>query len=316
MARILAVATLILSAFFAPQLRAASPVSATLTLRNDTVLPGVPFDLVVTYTNISDQPVTIGGAVATLVVTFPSGDTKVIHHSDANDQWDIHSEIPVRLAPGESVQQAASWEHGSIPNWFHYGPSFSGPGAYGIALALQLTDKYETVLGSIRTAPVTLNRIQPVGIDAELWKRMQEISGGAWSDDSFAATKPGYALATEIIQLQPSSGYYPYVLALRAFREVVDKNHIPRLLEAADRFEDSPAYPYLLAAAANCARYQGWKALDEADVAEAQKYFTLAESKYREALATNQSVVIRASSKLGMQQAAHGLDRARATPVR
>lgn len=38
-------------------------------------------------------------------------------------------------------------------------------------------------------------------IDAELWKRMQDMPGGKWSDDAFAATKPGDALTNEIVQL-------------------------------------------------------------------------------------------------------------------
>jgi hypothetical protein len=43
-------------------------------------------------------------------------------------------------------KQSARWENGSIPNWFQYG-SFSGPGTYGIALDLRVTDEDENVLG-------------------------------------------------------------------------------------------------------------------------------------------------------------------------
>ena len=306
MPHILAAALLITASLLAPQLHAASPIQATLALPHDKVLPGVPFDLVVTYTNVSDKPVTIGGALATLVVTFANGDTVVMDKPDVNDQWNIgDSSKPVQLAPGESVQQAAGWEDGSIPNWFRYG-SFSGPGTYGVALDLRITDKYEQPVGTVRTPAVTLTRIEPVGIDAALWKRIQEISNGAWSDDSFVATKPGSALAAEIIQLHPSSGYYPYVVAFRAFDvHEKGKKHLPALLEAAERFPGSPAYPYLLSAAADCARYAGSVARDEGNVAEATKYFTLAESKYREALATR-SVAIRSSSERGLFDVTRG----------
>lgn len=307
---ILTAAVLILSLLLAPQMRAALPVSATLTLPHNDVLPGVPFDLVVTYTNVSDKPVTIKGATATLVVTFANGQPMVMHKPEMNDQWNVAGSMPVRLGRGESVQHAASWEDGSIPNWFHYhGSSFSGPGTYVIALDLEIADE-EKILGTVRTPVVTLHRIEPVGIDAELWKRMQEMSGGKWSDTSFKTTKEGDALANEIIQIHPSSGYYPYVLALRAFaRAVPDKNHIPALLEGAERFPSSPAYPHLLNAAANCARYAGSVAKNEGNMAEATKYLTLAETKYREALATK-SVAIRASSELGLRNVAHGLDQA------
>lgn len=303
---------LTLSLLVTPQMRAASPASATLTLPHDNILPGVPFDLVVTYTNVSDKPLTIDGARATLVVTFANGDTKVMMNkpgSEASQQWTIKGSMPVRLGPGKSVQHAASWEDGSIPNWLHNGSAFSGPGTYGIALDLQIYDE-EQVLGTVLTPSVMLRRVEPVGIDAELWKRMQRMSGGRWNDGSFATMEAGVALANEIIQLHPSSGYYPYVVALRAFDVYqIGKNHIPVLLEAAERFPDSPAYPYLLAAAAGCARYEGLKAKRAGDIAEGKKYLTLAESKYRQAVATK-SVAIRKSSELGLRNVTYELDRA------
>lgn len=307
---ILTLAVLILSLLLSPQMTAASPVSATLTLPHNHLLPGVPFDLVITYTNVSAKPVAIKGARATLVVTFANGDMVVMHKPERNDQWDIQGSLPVvRLGPGQSVHHAASWERGSIPNWFHYGATFSGPGTYDIALDLRIADDEEQVVANVRTPAVRLHRIEPVGIDAELWKRMQEISGGRWTDSAFTTKKDGLALANEIIRIHPTSGYYPYVLALRAFgTPIPEKNDIPALLEAAERFSSSPAYPYLLSAAANCARYAGTVAQREGNMADARKYYTLAETKYREALATKK-VAIRASSELGLQQVAHRLDR-------
>jgi hypothetical protein len=291
-------AVVIMMSLLAPQVCAATPVKVALTLPHDHVLPGVPFDLVVTYTNVSKHPVTIGGARATLVVTFSDGATRVMHQTEGWDQWGLGSpHEPVRLRPGESAQQAASWE-GGIPNWFIYG-SFSGPGTYGIALDLQIYDAEENVLGNLRTPAVTLTRIEPAGIDGELWKRMQDISNGRWSDMWFQSSQSGEALAADIIQIHPSSGYYPYVLALRAIRR--GKNHIAPLLEAAERFQASPAHPYLLNAAANCARYAGVVAAREGNLVEAKTYYTLAEAKYREGLATK-SVSIRRSSEHGLQE--------------
>lgn len=306
---ILALAVLVSSLLFAPQLPAALPVSVTLALPHNDVLPGVPFDLVVTYTNVSDRPVVIDAAGATLVVTFADGHTVVLQEPERNDQWTIRGSRPVQLQPGQSVQHAASWENGSIPNWFSHGASFSGPGTYEIALDLRIYDKQQA-LGSIRTPAVRLHRIEPVGIDAELWKRMQEVSGGRWSDTWFKTKKEGEALAKEIVQIHPASGYYPYVLALRSFdRGVRNTENIPALLEAAERFPNSPAYPYLLTAAANCARYAGLVAADKGDIVEAKKYLALAETKYREALATKTSVTIRASSDLSLYNVARGMEK-------
>jgi len=290
------------------RVNAAPAVTATLTLPNHSVLPGVPFDLVVTYTNVSNKPITIDGARATLLVKYASGDTVVMNNPDVSIQWSIRGSMPARLGPGESVQHAASWENGSIPNWFHYGSSFSGPGTYGVALELSVMDEDLNVLGTIRTPVVTLTRVEPVGIDAELWKRLQAVSNGQWSDGSFAAKEPGIALADEIIQLHPISGYYPYVLALRSLGSGVSKSHIPALLEAVERFPNSPAYPYLLTAAANCARYAGTLAPNEGNSAEAEHYLALAAVKYREALATK-SVAIRVSVERDLHDVIHRCDR-------
>jgi len=300
------VAVLTLAALWTSSLSAASPITATLTLPHEKVLPGVPFDIVVTFTNVSNQPVTIDGAIATLVVTFADGETKVLHSPDANDQWSLRGEGRVRLAPGEFVQLAAGWDRGSIPNWFRYG-SFSGPGTYGIALDLRIADKHTLPLDTLRTPPASLTRIEPIGIDGELWKRMQAISGGAWADNHFAATKAGYALATDIIQLYPTSEYYPYALALRAF-DKVDQNRGPALADAAERFPESPAYAYLLSAAANCARYAGAVAESEGNMAEAKKHYGVAQTKYREALATK-SIAIRESANRDLIQIASQLER-------
>lgn len=299
MKAILGTVTLILALLLALPVSAATQVAATLALPHDHVLPGIPFDVVVTFTNVSNKPVTLHGARATLVVTFPDGKTSVIDQPEISDQWSINPRVPVRLAPGESVQQGAGWESGGIPNWFIY-ESFAGPGTYGIALDLRIVDEDLELLGSVRTPAVEITRIEPTGIDAALWKRMQETSGGRWSAMSFSMDL-GTPLADEIVQLHPASGYYPYILALRGLQRV-DKNHIPALLEAAERFPSSPAYPYLLAAAANCARYAGAVAADQGDAAEAQKYFALAEARYREALATRNGLVIRSSSENGLRE--------------
>jgi hypothetical protein len=302
MKSILTAAVVLLSSLFAMRASAAAPVEAKLTLPHDHVLPGVPFDIVINYTNVSDHRVTIGGATATLVVTFASGETSVMHKQEGNDQWNPVPSGPFPLAPGQSVQQVASWEHG-CPNWFRYG-SFSGPGTYGIALELEIVDAYEDPIATVRTPAVTLTRIEPVGIDADLWKRMHGTSGGRWSDASFY-TKEGAALATEIRQLHPASGYYPYVLVIAAVQH--DRDDIPALLEAARRFPASPAYPYLLLAAANSACYRGLEARRERDAIEAQKYFKLAQTNYSAALATK-AVAVRSGAEKGLRDVARGLD--------
>jgi len=302
---ILAAAAMILSLLLPPRASAAAPIEATLTLPHDQVLPGVPFELVITYINVSDHPLTIGGALATLVVTFRGGETTIMHKPEGHDQSDVMPAAPLRLAPGQSAQQAVSWERGS-PNWFKY-TSFSGPGTYGIALELQIVDKYIEPLGTVRTDTVTLTRIEPVGIDSELWKRMQDLSGGKWADNWFHASSPGVTLADEIILLHPASGYYPYALALRALMQR-KRGDIEALMEAAHRFPASPAHPYLLFAAANSADYKALIASRAGDTDEAEKYFKLAQSNYSAALATK-SIAVRDSAEKGVRDVTRGLER-------
>jgi hypothetical protein len=119
---------------------------------------------------------------------------------------------------------------------------------------------------------------------------MQAVSSGHWCDSAFATTKAGAALAEEIVQLHPTSGYYPYALLLRRFTR--QKDDITLWLEAASRFQDSPALPYLLKAAGDAAVYEAkrtYRAGHDAD--EARKYYDLAETYYRDALKTNSMAI-------------------------
>jgi hypothetical protein len=61
-------ALVILSALLAAPAWAASPIKATLSLPHDHVLPGVPFDMIVTYTNVDSRPITIAVVNAELAV--------------------------------------------------------------------------------------------------------------------------------------------------------------------------------------------------------------------------------------------------------
>jgi hypothetical protein len=316
MKAILAAALVILSLLLVPQLSAASPVAVTLSLPHDHVLPGVPFDLVVTYTNVSNRTLTIDGATATLVVTFANGETTVMHWPEQNDQSSFGFAYgPAHLRPGQSVQQAMGWE-GGVPNWFKY-ESFSGPGTYSIALDLLIVDESHEAISALRTPAVPLTVVEPAGIDAELWKRMQQTSGGKWSDVSFNENNRDYAaLADEIVQLHPASGYYPYILSLRAALLGPHKTPIQPLLEASERFQNSPAYPHLLVAAAESARYAGTVAARQGRVADAEEHFALADTKYREALATKSGVVVRFSSERGLQELTWRRERLTRKPAR
>jgi hypothetical protein len=271
----------VLCAVTATPLSAEAPVTATLSLPHDHILPGVPFDMVVTYTNVSKRPITIASALATLVVTFEDGKTSVLHQAEGHDQYEIKSRLPLVLQPGESKVQAVSLE--PMPNWFRYS-SFAGPGTYRLALDLDVVDDDLDPVASIRTTTVALTRMTPFGLDAELWNRMQQVSEGHWASDSFRSIDVGAKLAEEIMQLYPASEYYPYALVISARSRA--RRPLATLLEAAGRFQSSPAWPYLLLASAESAQSQAEKAEVDRDFAAALKLAESAQARYRDALST------------------------------
>ncbi|MEO8379423.1 MAG: hypothetical protein ABI779_07145 [Acidobacteriota bacterium] len=275
-----------------------APIVATVTLPHAQVLPGVPFDIEVTFTNVSARPATVG-LIANLVVTTSDGQTILLEQADANDHWNLdrnsNSDSSLQLAPGESVRMVAGWDRGSIPNWFHYSSSFSGSGNYQIGLKLERgfgDDQYNdhvNYVGVLRTSSAHLERMMPVGEDEILWKRMQHLAGQRWTDSSFSTTKGGVALADEIVLLHPTSQYYPYALLLRS--EFKQKDDIAPLLEAAERFTNSPAYPYLLKAAGDAALYEATAAERRDDVASAARYYELVQTYYDRALKTDNQAI-------------------------
>lgn len=280
-----------------------SSVRATLVLPHATVLPGVPFDMVVTLKNISDRPVTVG-LLAELVVTLPDGSVFLSKGSDWLLEPNDTSGEPVtsiELAPGEQVERVANWDRGSIPSWSHTS-SFSGPGDYQVALQLARGyrdasgNERKNYAGTVRTSTVLLRRSVPAGEDEALWVEMQRAAAGHWTDDAFATTKVGNALAKEIIQVHPTSAYYPYALLLT--NPVKQERDIAVLIDASNRFPNSPAFPYLLKAAGDAALYEARTA--EAvrhDHSAAQNFYDLAEVHYRAALRTTSAAIRETAEK-------------------
>ena len=285
-----------------------SAVRATLVVPHATVLPGVPFDMVVTLKNISDRPVTVG-LLAKLVATLPDGSFFLSTEADWLLEPNDTSGEPVtsiELAPGEAVERVANWDRGSIPSWSH-SSSFSGPGDYQVSLQLARGyrdasgDERKNYAGTIHTSSALLRRSVPAGEDEAVWAEMQRVAAGHWSDDGFATTKVGKALAKEIIQVHPTSAYFPYALLLS--NPVKQERDIAGLLDASNRFPNSPAFPYLLKAAGDAALYEARTA--EAvrhDHSAAQNFYDLAEVHYRAALRTD-SAAIRETAERSLDHA-------------
>ena len=120
---------------------------------------------------------------------------------------------------------------------------------------------------------------------------MKSVSQGHWSDDGFIRLKGGKELLQEILQIHPTSNYYPYALLLES--PFAPKEDIAKTLDAAERFHDSPAYPYLLMHAAACA-------LDEPgrhDAKTDDEYFALAEKYLDDVLKKTSNPALLESAK-------------------
>jgi hypothetical protein len=251
----------------APSVRAQSPkpanppVVATLTLPHATVLPGVPFDMQVRLTNVSDRTVTVG-LYGRLVIRDAGGRTLTLKEGD---EWPPHNRCffdaqgDVELAPSETAMKMASLGGGDCS----FFPEYSGPGIYDIELDLYAHNDGQNLpdyAGVIRTSTARLTRIA-VGEDATVWERMMEIAEGQWTDGSLQGTREGLALSEEILAHHPDSNYYPYAFyVIRVQRGTAGEADINPLLATAKRFPSSPVYPYLLGAAAGTAFVEAGRA--------------------------------------------------------
>jgi hypothetical protein len=292
---------------FASALHAGKPsaVAATLVLPSASVLPGVPFDIEVTLENHSARTVKVGSIAYLHVASSDGAEVPLMPRfsSACIEDDEIVRDGYVEVGPGETVRRVINWDHASA-NWFVH-EAFSGPGVYDLSLDLKVGQYPEgedmsNYVGALSTSTARLERTLTLGDDTALWQRMQEVSGGHWSDDGFTRLKEGKELAKEIIAVHPASGYYPYALLLYS----IDRREkdIPVLLEAAERFRESPAYPYLLKAAGDAANAEAWRANYQKESARAAHLYELAEKYYNEALKTK-SLAVQEGAERGLTSA-------------
>jgi hypothetical protein len=83
------------------------------------ILPGVPFDLSVTYRNLSGRPVA-AGALATMIISTANG-TPVRLKSPAHvDHPGLRQSRNFELQPGETQTGTINWHS----NWFYDDAAF------------------------------------------------------------------------------------------------------------------------------------------------------------------------------------------------
>lgn len=166
------------------------PVTANLALPFATVLPGVPFDIEVTLTNTSRKPVKVG-TIALLVVTQPDGTALPFsgQHWSRLQPFEPGNDGFIELAPAESARRVVGWNSWSPPKSQTEG-GFSAPGVYDLAFDLEIgqyvhDEDLSNYVGRIRTSTARLRRVLPLGADEAIWNRMQEISGGRWTEAAY-----------------------------------------------------------------------------------------------------------------------------------
>lgn len=274
-------------------------VTATLTLPYTTVLPGVPFDMIVRLHNGSSRKVTVG-LVASLLAKDANGTVLLrpwrVGESRETDRnrgvLEPHDHGYVVLEPGQSVERVIDWQR-SIPGW-HQSAAIAGPGTYEVSLQLQRgQDEFEDFVnyaGPIWTTTARLSRIAFAGDDQAIWQRMQETAGQRWADGELGQTKRGGAVAQEIVRMHPSSAYYPYALILPVRGKIPQPGDLTLLAEAAARFTDSPAHAHLLHRAGIVAMYFA-QTKDGKEPTDAQRNYELAEQYFRAALASKNTAV-------------------------
>lgn len=286
-------------------------VSVTIDLPYAKILPGVPFDIVVTYKNVSERVVG-AGATASLIITPLNGVPVRLPSRAHVDRLDLVQSHNFELQPGETQTGTISWHS----NWFYEDAALTGPGTYDVAL--ELTGDAEDAqgeglvyAGTVRTAPARLVRIEPTGDDGAVWNELREAAGGAWPSHGFGA-RAGKDAAERVLAQHPRSAYYPYALLLDHVAQVIP---LDRAKQAAAAFGASPAYPHLLVAAAASATVEARKGeAARAPAADVERYLRFA-LELDEAAVRTRNPAVRAQADINQRIVHEQLERVRhATP--
>lgn len=281
-------------------------VAVSLKLAQASVLPGVPFDMTVTYQNRSQRPVALG-MVADVIIT-PEGGSPVRFPKAAEV---AHARTGARtnfdLEPGAMETGIIDW----MSNVFLQDARVTGPGNYDVQLEISGRpdddDEYRAYVSPVLTAPVRLTRVTPAGIDGETWRHIEASPELARSGSSAVGTPSILKYLSEQEQGR-TSGYYPYALVMsRTLRGAP-----PVTQESIDSFRSSPAYPRLLVDGGIAAETEARRAEQrQAPPAERERLWATAAGWYEAAVSSgNTGIQSQAASRLATARDA--LEHARA----
>jgi len=251
-----------------------SPVQAKLVIPDAKVLPGVPFDMWIEVRNPSDATITIGlfprlavraDRGAAFEVTSGASDFPVLLRGSKSAGEPVIDYLT--LAPGEKKTLTLPIREELQGAQFFRDYRLSPPGRYTLAMRLDafplgiMSEPVPlTFLGPVLTTEATVERIEPTGADAKVWKRMQELANGRWAllpMTISSGASPSVDVDTvgkmtsvwgEILTKYPESNYIPYALL---WGSGFDDQYTKRVLDAIERFPSSPVIEYLDARARN-----------------------------------------------------------------
>jgi hypothetical protein len=232
MRRIIAVAGILFSATFA---RAASLPSAQLTvvlaLEQGVSLPGIPVSFRVMFTNMSGAPLAVP-AKAALLVRDDKGQSYLAYCDSGRrvlivDEW-ADQKIPPHKSSLYTLSTRGLMNH---PAWF-IAPGLARPGRFELQMLVgdDLPDQpgiEEMRQHAAVSNTVTLTVQEPSGIDAEVWRLMRALGGGAWGPGLLYG-RSGQDLAKRIVTEYPSSSYALWFASMGAAFTDQDKEAVLR----------------------------------------------------------------------------------------
>lgn len=264
-------------------------VLITVELPHAVLLPGVPFDATVKYTNLSDRRVA-AGVTARVTITQQGGHPVTMERSAQILGVDFPSvDGNFELEPHGVGTGVMPWDQ----NWFHDDAAFTMPGRYDIELDVignaATVDEGVVCACLLHATPVRLMRITPAGEDAEVWARLQKSGRGQWPSHGFGSPADRDKMAAEIVRQHRDSAYYPYALVLGD--DGAGKTPLSVAEDAVRRFQRSPAYPHLLIFTGLAAVHAAYAARNRGAFDEAMQDLQLFRFYNDEALRTGSDAV-------------------------
>ena len=228
---------------------ARSPIEAKLVIPSTKILPGVPFEMSIEVHNASETTLTV--ATCDMLRYRPVDGVVNYECNRACFDWyqsrwqrakNAKPDASAVIKPGEGATLFLAIHDGLKAPHIEDEIGLSKAAGHTMAIAVQLCVLNLKDEQPIVTNEVDVQLVEPAGADAEVWKRMNELTDGTWTPRA-AGLPEGHALWGEVIANHPDSNYMPY--AVLAMSGGVDQMTLDRILETIRRFPDSPVIEHL-----------------------------------------------------------------------